>query len=42
MKYDKWMFFGKLIFIIALFLLPGSQLPAQQATFKVGGAITFT
>ena len=41
MKYNKWMLFKKLVFIIALFLLPGSQLLAQQAVFKVSGEIAF-
>ena len=34
-------FSGKLIFIAVLFLLTGSQLPAQQATFQVSGEISF-
>lgn len=34
-------FSGKLIFIAVLFLLTGSQLPAQQATFRVSGEISF-
>jgi len=34
-------FSRKLIFIIALFLLTGTQLSAQQATFTVSGEISF-
>jgi len=42
MRYDSRMFFKRLILIVVvLLLLPGAELPAQQATFKVSGEVTF-
>ncbi|MDD5008495.1 MAG: DUF2141 domain-containing protein [Syntrophorhabdaceae bacterium] len=41
MRCDSRMFFKRLILIAALFLLPGAQVLAQQATFKVSGEIVF-
>lgn len=41
MLYNGRAFLKKLILIVALFLLPVSPLPAQQATFMVSGEISF-